>query len=76
MGYISKAKTGKLEQWRLHILEIPTEPPTADKSFWEEAPELSAEFDPILAKIDELARARLTTLMVAADYLKRRIAPL
>ena len=46
------------------------------RSIWEVAPAEDARMQPVLNRIDELCRVGLTSVMVAADYLRRRLAPL
>jgi len=53
-----------------------TSAPAGDRTIWEEAPEMDEQFGPVLTRIAELGTAGLTSTMVAADFLRRRIAPL
>ena len=53
-----------------------TSAPAGDRAIWEEAPEMDERYGPVLTRIAELGTAGLTSIMVAADFLRRRIAPL
>jgi hypothetical protein len=56
-------------------LDLPSNVPTSNHAFWEKVPELQSTYDSALVRIRLLAEKGLTSLMVLADFLSRRIAP-
>jgi hypothetical protein len=85
-SYISTFSSARWDGWRedwvivkseaSERLEVPAGGPLTTSDFWKAVPFLTAEFNPVLDRIKELARGGLTSLMVLADFLRRRIAPL
>jgi hypothetical protein len=85
-SYISTCSSARWDGWRddwvivksdaSERLEVPTGGPLTTSDFWKAVPFLPAEFNPVLDRIKRLARGGLTSLMVLADFLRRRIAPL
>ena len=58
---------------RLTLPEMAAEP---QKSTWEAPPQTDRWMETVLDRIDFLRQAGLTSVMVVADYLRRRLAPL
>ena len=84
--YIAPISGAKWELWRRswviattdahERLELPAGEPSSPRSSWRTKPALSPEFDRVLARIEELATAGLTSMSVLCDFVRRRIAPL
>jgi hypothetical protein len=55
---------------------IPAAAPTLNRAEWGKDPGLEPGFDPVLDRIQYLAKSGLTSLMVLHDFLSRRLAPL
>ena len=86
MPYLATLKGGKWDDWRYSWVIVETEEhdrlkpstglPSTAKELWEEAPKLDKKYKPIVDRILDLSKAGLTSLMVAADFMCRRIASL
>jgi hypothetical protein len=50
--------------------------PTLNRAEWGKDPGLESGFDPVLDRIQYLAKSGLTSLMVLHDFLSRRLTPL
>jgi hypothetical protein len=84
--YIAPVSPGRWERWRedwvlvqadAHDrLVIPAAAPTLDRAEWGKDPGLESGFDPVLDRIQYLAKSGLTSLMILHDFLSRRLAPL
>jgi hypothetical protein len=84
--YISPFALGKWDRWRHDWVivradthdrrDLPSNAPTNRRTFWEKVPERQSAYDPMLARIRLLAEKGLTSQLVLADFLSRRIAPL
>jgi hypothetical protein len=57
-------------------LALPVSGPTLDRPEWGKDPSLEPGFDPVLDRIQYLAKNGLTSLMVLHDFLSKRLAPL
>jgi hypothetical protein len=57
-------------------LVLPSNGPALDRKHWRTKLSLSPELLPVLYRIKTLATGGLTSMHVAGDFLKRRIAPL
>jgi hypothetical protein len=85
-SYISAFSSAKWEDWRNDWvitttdandhLQLPTEGPLLDRSCWKVRPSLPAELDPVLDRVNTLARGGLMSMMVLGDFLRRRITSL
>ena len=84
--YLATLKGGKWDEWRHSWVIVETEEhdrlkpstglPSTTKDLWEEVPRLDKKYKPIVDRISDLSKAGLTSLMVVADFMCRRIAPL
>jgi hypothetical protein len=84
--YITPVSPGRWERWRedwalvqadVHDrLILPVGGPTLDRTEWGKDPILELGFDPVLDRIQYLAKNGLTSLMVLHDFLSKRLAPL
>jgi hypothetical protein len=86
-SYIKILNARKWDHWRREWMIVTTpfkgrlelavaSPPMELEGEWEWKPKLESEFNPVLDRIKELADAGVTSLIVASDFLNRRIAPL
>jgi hypothetical protein len=55
---------------------LPIGTPTIDHIEWVKDPGLESSFDPVLDRIQHLAKNGLTSLMVLHNFLSRHLAPL
>jgi hypothetical protein len=84
--YITPVSPGRWERWRedwalvqadVHDrLILPVGGPTLDRTEWGKDPVLEPGFDPVLDRIQYLAKNGLTSLMVLHDFLSKHLAPL
>jgi hypothetical protein len=57
-------------------LVLPVGGPTLDLTEWGKDPGLEPGFNPVLDRIQYMAKNGLTSLMVLHDFLSKRLAPL
>jgi hypothetical protein len=84
--YIAPVSPGRWERWRedwalvqadVHDrLALPVGGPTLDRTEWGKDLALEPGFDPVLDRIQYLAKNGLTSLVVLHDFLSKRLAPL
>jgi hypothetical protein len=84
--YIATLSTSKWDRWREDWvimqadshdrLELPTAVPTARHSDWEKVLDLQRAYDPMLQRIQFLAKKGLTLMTVLHDFLSKCISPL
>jgi hypothetical protein len=84
--YIPQVMRSKWEEWRRdwffvdidphERLELPEKAAEPRRSTWEAPPPEDARLKPVLERILELRESGLTSVMVVADFLRRRLAPL
>jgi hypothetical protein len=86
VSYISTLDGARWENWHANLvivsadandrLALPSNGPTLDRKLCRTQPSLSPELLPVLDRIKTLVIGGLTSMHVAGDFLKRRIAPL
>jgi hypothetical protein len=84
--YIAPISLGRWEWWREDWalvqadvpdqLTLPVGAPTLDRTEWGKDPGLEPGFDPVLDRIQYLAKNDLTSLMELYDFLSKRLRPL
>jgi hypothetical protein len=84
--YITPISLGRWERWREDWtlvqadvqarLALPVGGPTLDRTEWGKDPGLEPGFDPVLDRIQYLAKNGLTSLMVLHDFLSKHLVPL